>query len=308
MHQVLDTGSVSLTRFWPQQLLSEAWGAYAFRRFGTPSLSAYRTADHEQLVERARFHLRRATPISLTADGTEVQAYEFLPDAGTEIRASVLMVHGWTGEASFMCAFAEHFRRRGFRVVLADMPAHGQSAGKRTTLIACARAVRDVADALGPFQFAVAHSVGGLAALLVGEGGPPLYTSYPFAAYVLVSVPHRFADVTARFGAELGLSTAAQESFERRLEQLAERRIAGFTGADLLAGTGRPALILHSRDDDAIPFADAQEIAALCSTARLQAVDGLGHRNILLATPVVRQAADFLLGQLAVNKISNSCA
>lgn len=298
MHQVLDNGSVSLTRFWPPQLLSDVWGAYAFRRFGTPSLSSHRGADHEQQVARARFHLRRGTPISLVADATELQAYEFLPDPSVDVGASVLMVHGWTSEASFMCAFAEHFRRRGLRVVLVDMPAHGLSAGKRTTLIACARAVRDVADALGPFQFVVSHSVGGLAALLVGEGGPPLYTAYPFAAYVLVSVPDRFADITAKFGAELGLSKAAQENFERRLEQIAERRIADFTGAQLLAGAGCPALLFHSRDDDVVPLADAEAIAAACPLARLQAVDGLGHRNILMATPVVRQAADFLLGQL----------
>ena len=82
----------------------------------------------------------------------------------------MLLVHGWTGEAAFMSAFAEQFRRRGLRAVLFDLPAHGRSAGARTTLISCAHAVREVAEALGPIQYVVAHSLGGLAALLAGGG------------------------------------------------------------------------------------------------------------------------------------------
>lgn len=277
------------------RFLSSAWGAYAYRRFGMPHLSSCRSPDHDLLVERARFHLRRADPIRLIAGGSTIQAYEFRPEESVGTRASVLMVHGWTGEASFMCAFAEHFVRRGFRVVLLDLPAHGMSAGRRTSLIACARVVREAAEKLGPFPFVVSHSIGGLASLLVGEGGPPIRSSYPFAAYILVAVPNRFADVTARFGAELGLSTAAQDHFEQHLERLAERRLADFTGARLLASTGRPALLLHARDDDEIPFADAEEIAASCSSARLQAVEGLGHRKILYAPPAIRSAADFFI-------------
>jgi pimeloyl-ACP methyl ester carboxylesterase len=212
-----------LTRFFPSLA-----GAAAYYRFCTPHISTYRSPDHEVLAERARFHVRQAQTERLPTSQGEVQTYVLEPDGA--IRASVLMVHGWTGEASFMAAFAEHFRRRGFRSVLYDFPAHGLSAGRRISLIACAHSVREVAEALGPIHFVVAHSLGGMAALLAGGGGPPMPRAYPFLAYVLIAMPNQFAEVTSRFGADLGLSPAAQRNYEQRLESLAQRRIVDFTG------------------------------------------------------------------------------
>jgi pimeloyl-ACP methyl ester carboxylesterase len=270
-------------------------GIRAFRQFCTPRLSSYRAPDHDQLVERARFHLRNAAPLRVATSEGDIQAYVFEPEPNTATGTSVLLVHGWTGEASFMTAFAEHFRKRGLRAVLFDFPAHGQSAGEHTSLIACAHAVREIAEALGPMHAVVGHSLGGMAALLAGGGGAPMPRAYPFQDYVLVAVPDRFSEVTRKFGEELGLLPAAQRVYEQRLEEIAHRRMADFTGAKLLAATGRPALLLHARDDADVEFADAEAIAAFCSGVQLQACDGLGHRRILYAPPVVRAVAAYLL-------------
>lgn len=270
-------------------------GDRAFQEFCTPRLSRYRSRDHDLLAQRARFHLRHAQPVRVPTSEGQLQAYVFEPDG--VMRATVLFIHGWTGEASFMTAFAEQFRKRGFRAVLVDLPAHGKSAGDRTSLIACAHAVRQVAEALGPVHFVVAHSLGGLAALLAGGGGRPMPRAYPFFAFVLVALPNRFANVTSRFGEELNLSPAAQRVYERRLERIANRRIVDFTGANLLKATGRPGLLLHARDDADVAFADAQEIVAGCPSAQLQAFDDLGHRKILYAPPVIRAALTYLAGQ-----------
>jgi pimeloyl-ACP methyl ester carboxylesterase len=277
------------------------WGDFALRRFCTPHLSRHRSPDHDLLVERARFHLRHATPVRLETSKGSLQAYVYEPD-GPQI-ASVLFVHGWTGEAAFMTAFAEQFRRRGFRAVLFDLPAHGKSVGEHTNLIACAHAVREAAEALGPIQFAVGHSLGALAALLAGGGKAPMPCAYPFLDYVLIAVPNRFSEVTEDFGRELDLSPAAQRVYERHLERIAHRKIAEFTGARLLAETGRGALLLHSHDDADVPFRTSEEIAASCTLARLQLFDDLGHRKILYAPPVVRAAAAYLM-----RKVSNAAS
>jgi len=272
--------------------LHEVDGARAFWRFCTPQLSDCRSEDHERLVARARFHLRSARAQRLTTSLGELQTYVFEAKDGST--ASALLVHGWTSEAAFMCAFADYLCRRGVRCVLLDLPAHGQSAGHRTNLMDCAQAVHEVAQVLGPVRFAVGHSIGGLAALVAGEGRRPLPHPIPFEAYVLVSVPDRFADVTRRFGHDQGLSSAALNDFERRLERLAQRKIADFTGSNFLAAIDRPSLLLHARDDQEVPFADAERIAATVPSAHVHALDGLGHRAILYAPPAVRAAAAFL--------------
>ena len=120
---------------------------------------------------------------------------------------------------------------------------------------------------------------------------------YPFRAFVLVAMPNHLSTVTRIFGKDEGLSPEAQRAYERRLETIAHRKIADFTGVNLLKKTGRPALLLHSRDDPDIVFVDAEEIAAANASAELIAFDDLGHRKILYAPPAVRAAGAFLLRQ-----------
>lgn len=267
-------------------------GDLAYRRFCLPRLSSRRSPDHVALADRARFHLRNAEWVRVPTSEGEIQAYVFEPDGAP--RDGVLIAHGWTSEASFMAVFAEQLRRAGFRVVTFDQPGHGLSAQRRASLIDCSRALQQVADALGPVRLAVAHSMGCLAVLLAGEGGPPMPKAWPFARYVLVSAPNRFGAVTQEFADEMHLDAAAQRAYERHLERIAHRPVATFTAANLLAATGRPALILHSRDDLEVAFHNAEEIAAACPKAELKAVGGLGHRNILFAPPVIRAAISYL--------------
>ena len=201
-HQVLDDLPPNVGPHAPQ-----AWGDFAYQRFCTPSLSRHRSPDHGRLVARARFHLRHAEELRIQTSTGDLQAYVFEPDGPAA--ASVLLVHGWTGEAAFMSAFAEQFRRRGLRAVLFDLPAHGRSSGAHTTLISCGHAVREVAEALGPIQYAVGHSLGGHAVLLAGTAGAPMPRAYPFQDFVLVAVPNRFSQVTDSFSEELGLTGRA---------------------------------------------------------------------------------------------------
>src|SRR5262245_61763300 len=124
---------------------AEVIGARAFRTFCTPRLASCRSAHHDQLAERARFHLRPARARRLLTRVGEIQTYVFEPRGRRA--ASVLLVHGWTGEAAFMAAFADYMCRHGVRSVLLDLPAHGQSAGRHTNLMDCARAVHEAASA-----------------------------------------------------------------------------------------------------------------------------------------------------------------
>jgi pimeloyl-ACP methyl ester carboxylesterase len=280
----------------PALLTHKLSGDFAYEQFCTPRLSSHRSPDHDQLIERARFHLRHAAPVQVPTSEGNIHAYVFEPDA-SQVTATVLFVHGWTAEAAFMTVFGEQFRKRGFRCVLFDLPAHGKSAGERTNLVACAHVVRQVAEALGPIRFVVAHSLGGLAALLAGGGRPPMPHRYPFLNYVLVATPNRFSAVVQKFSQELRLSPLARRVYEDRLERIAHRKIADFTGEKLLAETGRAALLLHSRDDAEVPFTNAEEIVASCPMSKLQPFDDLGHRKILYAVPAVRTAMTYLLRQ-----------
>lgn len=269
-------------------------GEFAYRRFCTPVQSERRAADHGVLAARARFHLRRARWSRLATAGGEVQLYVYEPDEGVPVRGTVVVVHGWTSEASFMTALAEPIRRAGWRTVLFDCPAHGLSSGRRTNLIDCARATLAVAEAFAPVHAFVTHSFGSLVALLVAEGGPPMPRRAAVDRLVLVAAPNRLGEVTAHFGRHIGLGAAAQRAYEHHLERVGHRRLASFESAAMLRSVGRPALVIHARDDFEVPFRNAEEIVAGCGAAKLAPFDGLGHRKILYASPPIRAAVAFL--------------
>lgn len=281
---------------WRTQRLSglppAAAGDAAFRIFCTPAVSQWRHPQHGKLVDRARYHLRSAERMRIQTPVGEMQTYRFKPDGSTS--GTVLIVHGWTSEASFMAALSEAVRRAGFNVVLLDMPAHGISALRSTNLIDCARAVVAVGQEIGPLHGVVAHSFGGMVALLALEGGRPLSGRLEAKRAVLMSCPNRIAEITRLFARHWHLDDAGLRAFERRLERIGQRSIDDFTSVKLLAACDVSALIVHARDDDAVPFAAAQEIVDQTACAQLKAFDGLGHRNILFAPQAARAVVGFL--------------
>lgn len=261
-------------------------GDVAFRIFCTPELSQHRSADHDILVARARFHLRHARWHVIDTPAGDVQTYVYEPDG--KARGTVMLVHGWTSEAAFMTAFAEPLRRSGMRVVAFDFPAHGMSSGRRTNLADCARAMLAVCDRFGPIDGVVAHSFGGFVALLVAEGGPPIDHAHPIGRFVLISCPNRLSEVTRNFGRALKLGPVAQRGYERHLERVGHRPVATFSCVELLRNIRAPVLVVHGRADEEVTFRNAEDIAAAHPSARLMAFDGLGHRNVLFAPPVFR--------------------
>lgn len=269
-------------------------GDLVFRHFCEPWRSERRSPDHHVLVARARPLLGRASRRDIpTVDGA-IPVYIFSPADGGAEAPAVLVVHGWTSESSFMGLFAERLVRSGFRAVLMDGPAHGRALQRRVSLIDWTRAILAVADAVGPFEAAVAHSMGALAVLLAGAGCPPYQRRHDFKSYVLISAPNRLSVITREFADARRLSARARWAFERHLERLAHRTLASFTGANLLRETGAPALLVHATDDHEVPYANALEIADACPEAQLMPFDGLGHRRILSQPAVVRAAVGWL--------------
>src|SRR5262249_34982184 len=57
--------------------------------------------------------------------------------------APVLLVHGWSGRAGQLTTLAEALSFEGYRAIALDLPAHGESSGKRTSLVHFADAIAD---------------------------------------------------------------------------------------------------------------------------------------------------------------------
>lgn len=284
-------------QFWSDRKLADlAPGVaadIALRIFCTPALSQWRHPEQRALVARARRYLCSAVRRHVPTPVGEVATYRFDPDGAS--RGRVLLVHGWMSEASFMTAIAEPIRRAGFTTLLVDLPGHGMSRGRSTNLMDCARAIVALGGALGPFDGIVSHSFGSMSAFVAIEGAPPMPGALEdVKRLVLISSPNRLSDVTRWFAAHWQLAPPALRALEARLERIGRRPIGLFTVARLLEASGRPALLIHARNDADVPFSASEEIAARSPRAELQAYDGLGHRHVLFASQVARRIAAYL--------------
>jgi pimeloyl-ACP methyl ester carboxylesterase len=269
-------------------------GDEAFRRFCRPELSHHRSPQQNVLQARARVHLRKARWFRVPSSVGDIPTYEYAPE-GEVNGKSVLLVHGWTSEASFMAAFIEPLRQKGFRVVAFDLPAHGHSRRRWANLIDCAHAFHAVATSTGPFDSVVAHSLGGLIALMVADGAAPIVGPARAGRYVLIATPNRLEEFTQDFSHHEGLSETARRSFERHLERIGHRKIETVSAAQYLKVSGRPAMVVHARDDQQVPFSNAEEIVAAHPDAVFHPVDGFGHAGVIFAPPVVRAVRAYLL-------------
>lgn len=206
--------------------------------------------------------------------------------AGTGPR--VLLLHGWEGQAADLAAFAAPLLDAGFQVLAMDLPAHGDSDGRQTSIPQSARALRAVGDALGPLHAVIAHSVG---SAVLAEA---LHAGLDAARAVLIAAPAHYADYARQVAALSGLDG---EGTQRMLALLHDRLGIDVHEVSLPArapALTQAALFVHSADDRVVAIADSEASAAAWAGARHLRLDGLGHRRILQDPAVVAAALQFV--------------
>jgi pimeloyl-ACP methyl ester carboxylesterase len=240
--------------------------------------------------------LRQASLRAIPFPCGSVQAYVFEPEERAPTR-TVLLVHGWTGDAASMTGFVEPLLAAGFRVVAFDLPGHGASTGRELNIPLGVASLAAVARVFGPFHAIVTHSFGGaitLAALAGSVRGQPVVSA---DRLVLISAPSSITRITRQFGHAIGLGRRGQAALERRIHIVAGNPVEAFEGPLQLKAIGLQTLVIHDRQDRELGFAHAEALEQAGPFVRLEATDGLGHRRILKARPVAESVACFVAGE-----------
>ena len=195
----------------------------------------------------------------------------------------VLLAHGWEGTGRDMVPIAEALVQRGRSVTVFDMPAHGRSTGRTTTLVEMTEAVTAVARATGTPDAIVGHSLGAAAAILALRDGLPARSA---ALLAPVAEPWLFV---RRLADLLAFSQARYEGLVGQIERRAGVGIHEIDGATAARSLGARALILHDPADRQVPFSQAEALAEAWRGATLHPIRGLGHRRVLYDAQAIRR-------------------
>ena len=200
----------------------------------------------------------------------------------------VLMMHGWSGRPTQFRHLVAPLVAAGRQVIALDAPAHGRSPGDEAHPLAFAEAVLEAAGELKHVESVVGHSMGGAAVMLA-------LAQQRFADRAVVfGSPAAMSRVLERFARTIALPRAAKRAFLEIVDRhvgvpARELDVTRYESALTI-----PGLVVHDRDDDSVPFCEAEAIARAWPRARLIATQGLGHRRVLSDPGVVAAATRFL--------------
>lgn len=203
-------------------------------------------------------------------------------------RPTVLLVHGWAGDAQQMRTLADALDAAGLNPVLLDFPAHGRSEGWRASLPQFVRALWAASARLGPLHAVVAHSLGALAAAHAVANGLPVQR---LALLAPSPPPALFLQWFAR---SLRLPDGISQRMGTAIERVEGVPLARFDPAWLGPRLTLPTLVVHDEGDRVSPLAVGQRLSQAIAGAQLLTTQQLGHRRVLADAAVASAVVSHL--------------
>lgn len=267
--------------YWPVIALMVLAGGYlAVSLFVAVRFSAPNREPPERTPADAGLEYREVSFES--ADGVPLEAWWVPPAEGESSRAAVL-VHGWGGDKSdeHVIETAPIYARAGYGVLLLDLRGNGGSGGERRTL-----GYKETRDVQGALAWLDEEGFEPGEVVLHGwsMGGATVVRSAPGTGVAAVIEEAGYADLPLLLRRQLPETTGLPSLFSPGVF-LAAKLFLGFDpwavqpseDAARLREEGVPLFVIHSTDDEVVPFEHAELFESAYPEARLWKIEGLGH-------------------------------
>jgi pimeloyl-ACP methyl ester carboxylesterase len=235
-------------------------------------------------------------PFSVVSEGAEIKGHVWGEGP------AVYLMHGWGGRGSQFTAFVGPLVAAGYRVVMFDAPAHGDSdhglAGpRRTHGLEFGKALDGTFVRFGPAAAVIAHSLGTIATYLTLRFGWLGTERLVFVAPMVEA-----ESLFDQFQRSLGFGPRTRRAFDQAVDEFVGIPVADF---DARVQVGHveplPTLVIADRSDRQTPYADAADFAETVGAA-LHTTEGLGHRRILRDPAVIQCVVDFVSEERALGE------
>ena len=201
---------------------------------------------------------------------------------------NILLVHGWEDAASSHKLLAETIIAQGFRVILFDLPAHGLSPDKNTSLPEVSDLIQLIAQQQGGIKVVIGHSFG------ASSAGYAINAGLSCDAFISISAPSSIAFMIDRFCQMIGASKQTKLSLIKEIDAMVQHPHEQASLIELAPFKQQKGLILHDRRDRMVPYQLAQAFAKNWPEAQFITTKGLGHSRILQSQQLSKAIIDFL--------------
>ena len=217
-----------------------------------------------------------------SADRVPLEAW-WVPPAEGELSRAAVLVHGWGGDKSdeHVIETAPIYARAGYGALLLDLRGNGGSGGERRTL-----GYKETRDVQGALAWLDEEGFEPGEVVLHGwsMGGATVVRSAPGTGVAAVIEEAGYADLPLLLRRQLPETTGLPSLFSPGVF-LAAKLFLGFDpwavkpseDAARLREEGVPLFVIHSTDDEVVPFEHAELFESAYPEARLWKIEGVGH-------------------------------
>jgi esterase/lipase len=237
-----------------------------------------------------------------TYDKTSILTIEFegnlLKGYSLGAGPNVLLVHGWGSRASHMALIARYIANNGFRAVVFDGPAHGDSKKMNgenlSNMFEIGRAISCVVNRIGETFAIIGHSIGGMAAsfTLLGKSHLSEYKIFS-KKLILINSPVSFAQSVENYCCkrdELNLCSKLAQG----LENTFNFKISDYDLSLALQHLNSNVMMIHDQQDEEVPVADVLALKNNHDEIVLKITNGYGHQKNLINRRILSTIKEFL--------------
>ncbi len=250
---------------------------FAIKIFSTPI--KFKTPEREKMMEKSA----KKEMVLIPELQKKIMVYSY----GYSKR-KVLLVHGWSGRGTQLYKIADKLLANGFMTISFDGPAHGHSTGKTTMMSEFVTSIIHLEKIYGPFEFAIGHSLGGMAVLNSIKQGLQVKKAISISAGCVIT------DIIKDFVSKLELKpimvSKIKESFFKKFGEDIDNYSANVAAKKVTI----PVLIIHDTNDNDVHVSCAHNIRQNLQQSELLITNGLGHRRILKDDFVIEKIIKFI--------------
>lgn len=217
----------------------------------------------------------------------------FLP--GDPSAPTIIIIHGWGGNAELMLPLAQPFLQAGINVLLLDARNHGRSdASGHSSLPRFAEdidsAISWVAQHKGGEIILLGHSVGGGAVLFVASQRTDI------SAVISISAFAHPKWMMLRYLTEKKIPSALIHLILSYVEWLIGERFDTIAPMNTACNAHCPVLLVHGKEDRTIPLSDALTIKNSCKKGSIELllIEGADHDSVDKIETHAHQLISFL--------------